>query len=213
VKVDKIKKIALEKFAAVQKIMLIILLGAVAGGGIFFAYRYFTAEEEFKPTEILDTVTAAKEKPAEHKKPKVEKVVAMTIPENPFITNKQLSAKAAEKTQATAEVKTVTQSQPSTQMVLPQIPKTQVVPSQQVKIPSAQIGERKIVNPLTMETMETKPEGNVQGIITADNGKNIAIMSNGEVLTEGERYLDGRIAYIGGDGIEMDNGKKIKMKE
>ena len=94
-------------------------------------------------------------------------------------------------------------------MVLPQIPKTQVVPSQQIKVPET----RTIVNPMTMETKEVATEGNVQGVITTDNGKNIAIMSNGEVLSEGERYLDGRIAYIGGDGIEMDNGRKIKLKE
>ena len=96
-------------------------------------------------------------------------------------------------------------------MVVPQIPKTQVVQSQPVKMPET----RTIVNPITMETKEVpiQNDGNVQGVITTNNGKNIAIMSNGEVLSEGERYLDGRIAYIGGDVIEMDNGRKIKLKE
>ena len=182
--------------------------------GIFFAYEIMTTEEEFTPTEIIDKVTAAKEKTAERKKVKAEKTVAMTIPENPFISNKEMSAKTAEKISNNSKPVAVTETKPTTPLTLPQIPKTQVVQSQPVKIPSSQIGERTIVNPMTMEEKKVPmSEGGVQGIITADNGKNIAIMSSGEVLTEGERYLDGRIAYIGGDGIEMDNGRKIKLKE
>ena len=211
---EKVKKLALEKFSAIKKFLLIILLGVVLVVGIFFVYQYVMTEdeEEFTPTEIIDKVATAKEKPAKRKNAKAEKAVAMTIPENPFISSKELSIKAAEKTTGTAtQITTMTQNQPSTPMVLPQIPKTQVVQSQPVKVPET----RTIVNPMTMETKEVpiQNEGNVQGVITTDNGKNIAIMSNGEVLAEGERYLDGRIAYIGGDGIEMDNGKKIKLKE
>ena len=209
---EKIKKIALEKMAALKKALLMLILLGLLGGIIFFAYQYVMTEgeEEFSPTEIIETAVA-KEKPAERKKVKAEKAVAMTIPTNPFISSKELSAKATEKISSTTEVKTEVQSQSPTQMVLPQIPKTQVVQSQQIKMPET----RTIVNPMTMETKEVpvQNEGNVQGVITTDNGKNIAIMSNGEVLSEGERYLDGRIAYIGGDGIEMDNGRKIKLKE
>ena len=206
---EKIKQIALEKMAALKKALLMLILLGLLGGIIFFAYQYVMTEgeEEFSPTEILETAVA-KEKPAERKK---AKAVAMTIPDNPFISSKELSAKATEKISSTTEVKTEVQSQSPTQMVLPQIPKTQVVQSQPIKVPET----RTIVNPMTMETKEVpiQNEGNVQGVITTDNGKNIAIMSNGEVLSEGERYLDGRIAYIGGDGIEMDNGRKIKLKE
>ena len=206
---EKIKQIALEKMAALKKALLMLILLGLLGGIIFFAYQYVMTEgeEEFSPTEILETAVA-KEKPAERKK---AKAVAMTIPDNPFISSKELSAKATEKISSTTEVKTEVQSQSPTQMVLPQIPKTQVVQSQPIKMPET----RTIVNPMTMETKEVpiQNEGNVQGVITTDNGKNIAIMSNGEVLSEGERYLDGRIAYIGGDGIEMDNGRKIKLKE
>ena len=209
---EKIKQIALEKMAALKKALLMLILLGLLGGIIFFAYQYVMTEgeEEFSPTEIIETAVA-KEKPAERKKAKAEKTVAMTIPTNPFISSKELSAKATEKISSTTEVKTEVQSQSPTQMVLPQIPKTQVVQSQPVKLPET----RTIVNPMTMETKEVpiQNEGNVQGVITTDNGKNIAIMSNGEVLSEGERYLDGRIAYIGGDGIEMDNGRKIKLKE
>lgn len=49
----------------------------------------------------------------------------------------------------------------------------------------------------------------VQGVLTGEDGNNMAIMSDGTVLSEGESYRDGRIAYIGGDGIHFDNGNTI----
>ncbi len=51
----------------------------------------------------------------------------------------------------------------------------------------------------------------VQGVATGDNG-NIAIMGDGRVVSEGDIYKDDRIAYIGGDGIVFDNGKKISYE-
>ena len=38
----------------------------------------------------------------------------------------------------------------------------------------------------------------------------MAIMSDGSVVYEGETYQDGRIAYIGGDGITFDDGSSLK---
>ena len=35
-------------------------------------------------------------------------------------------------------------------------------------------------------------------------------MSDGSVVSAGESYQDGRIAYIGGDGIHFDDGSSIK---
>lgn len=52
----------------------------------------------------------------------------------------------------------------------------------------------------------------VQGVMTGENGTNIAILSDGTVVGEGETYNDGRIAYIGGDGIRFDNGDKLEYK-
>ena len=206
---EKIKTILAEKVVGMVKKIIVTVIGIVALAVIIFYGQEMLMpeiEEEFSPSEMIDKVTTAKENPAERKKAKAEKTVAMTIPENPFISSKDLSAKATEKT-ASQATPVASETKLQTQMVLPQIPKTQVVPSQQIKVPET----RTIVNPMTMETKEVATEGNVQGVITTDNGKNIAIMSNGEVLSEGERYLDGRIAYIGGDGIEMDNGRKIKL--
>ena len=205
---EKVKKILAEKFTAIKKFLLMILMLSVVGGGIFFAYQFVMSEGEEgnSPPEKIETKKSAQEKS--------KAKVAMIIPENPFISNKEISAKAAEKI-SRKQSETVAENKSTSPPVLPTIPKTQAVsPTQQIKIPPTQVSERKIINPFTMEEMESKPDNNnVRGIITANNGKNIAIMSDGEVLSEGEKYLDGRIAYIGGDGIEMDNGKKIKLKE
>lgn len=59
-----------------------------------------------------------------------------------------------------------------------------------------------------------KPEQpiTVQGIGTGNGGNNIAILSDGRVVSEGDTYNDGRITYIGGDGITFDNGEKLQYK-
>ena len=59
-----------------------------------------------------------------------------------------------------------------------------------------------------------KPEQpiTVQGIGTGSGGNNIAILSDGRVVSEGDTYNDGRITYIGGDGITFDNGEKLQYK-
>lgn len=53
-------------------------------------------------------------------------------------------------------------------------------------------------------------QASVQGVITGEDGENMAIMSDGSVVSEGETYQDGRIAYIGGDGITFDDGSSLK---
>lgn len=52
----------------------------------------------------------------------------------------------------------------------------------------------------------------VQGILTGEDGNNMAIMSDGSVVGEGETFQDGRIAYIGGDGITFENGNRLEYK-
>ena len=60
------------------------------------------------------------------------------------------------------------------------------------------------------------PAGNpmeVQGVITSSNeSENVAIMGDGSIVSVGQTYKDGRIAFIGGDGITFEDGSKISMK-
>lgn len=55
----------------------------------------------------------------------------------------------------------------------------------------------------------------VQGVITSntDEKENVAIMGDGSVVSVGETYNDGRIAYIGGDGITFEDGRKIQIQQ
>lgn len=67
----------------------------------------------------------------------------------------------------------------------------------------------------TLPSSDSKPLQNsspavtVQGVFTGSDGNNMAILSDGSVVSEGESYQDGRIAYIGGDGIKFDDGKTM----
>lgn len=49
----------------------------------------------------------------------------------------------------------------------------------------------------------------VQGVFTGNDGKNIAIMSDGKIVQEGDSYGDNRITAIMGDGIRFENGNNI----
>ena len=68
--------------------------------------------------------------------------------------------------------------------------------------------------PQSIPAPAIKPEQpiTVQGIGIGNSGNSIAILSDGRVVSEGDTYNDGRIAYIGGDGITFDNGKKLQYK-
>lgn len=49
----------------------------------------------------------------------------------------------------------------------------------------------------------------IQGILQGQGGKNIAILSDGRIVSEGDSYQNSRIAVIGGAGIVLSNGEKI----
>lgn len=89
---------------------------------------------------------------------------------------------------------------------LPAIPNYQVSP----KIPSIPIPG---LPPDILLPSNPKVAGvGVQGVFVGEDGKNMAILNNGTIVSEGDNYQDGRIAYIGGDGIRFEDGKTIKYK-
>ena len=57
-------------------------------------------------------------------------------------------------------------------------------------------------------------EATMGGIIKASDGSNsIAIMGDGTVLSEGDTYKgDRRVTFIGGEGLQFDNGDSIPFK-
>lgn len=84
-------------------------------------------------------------------------------------------------------------------------------------IPQAQAPSNPSASPMPLppnapNAQAPKPsqQASVQGVVTGEDGENMAIMSDGSVVSEGETYQDGRIAYIGGDGITFDDGSSLK---
>lgn len=49
----------------------------------------------------------------------------------------------------------------------------------------------------------------IQGVFTGNSGANMAILSDGKLVKEGDAYGESRIAVIGGDGIQLENGNSI----
>ena len=97
---------------------------------------------------------------------------------------------------------------------LPAIPKSTPLPNLPA-IPQTQAPASPQSSPMPLPSgapQAPKPsqQASVQGVVTGDDGENMAIMSDGSIVSEGETYQDGRIAYIGGDGITFDDGSSLK---
>lgn len=99
------------------------------------------------------------------------------------------------------------QQRGGTQAALPSIPQTAPAPVGDVPVPA--IPRQPVVPP---EGTGRTPSLGVQGVLTGGKNGNMAIMSDGTVVTEGDTYQDQRIAYIGGDGVTFDNGHHLDYK-
>lgn len=65
--------------------------------------------------------------------------------------------------------------------------------------------------PASAPAASPQSSGSLAGIVTDENGNSMAIMGDGTTLSQGETYGDGRVAYIGGDNIQFDNGKTLSI--
>lgn len=128
---------------------------------------------------------------------------------NPFIEMKEFDPQVNNITDITStdsyENNTLPRARQSN-IPLPVIPNYNPSNYQEKPLPSMPVGKPN-VPPLPSTAPVT-----VQGIGTGDNGRNIAILSDGRVVSEGDTYNDGRISYIGGDGITFENGNKLQYK-
>ena len=91
---------------------------------------------------------------------------------------------------------------------LPAIPQTAPAPVGNVPVPAI---PRQPVQPPAGMAGEKAAIG-VKGVLTGGRNGNMAIMSDGTVVTEGDTYQDQRIAYIGGDGLTFDDGHHLDYK-
>lgn len=99
-----------------------------------------------------------------------------------------------------------------TQGTIPAMPRSTNIPLPAIPNHPMQAGIPQVSNPSSNQPTASSDRIAVQGIAMGENGSNIAIMSDGRVVSEGDVYRDNRIAYIGGDGITFDNGTKVRYE-
>ena len=141
------------------------------------------------------------------------------IPQNPFVAKSQVAAlaivegvypkKAQGNQPVVAGSHPVVVPQNVPRFTPPAIPKSSPAPPVSRLVPPA-VPKGASPTPAGQSAVNSAPK--LTGIIESDNGA-VAVMSDGTVVSSGDTYNDGRIAYIGGDGIHFDNGKSITFEE
>lgn len=171
----------------INSIALLVLIGVVS-----ILYNKVYLEE----MNITKNQTVKEEK---NIAPPLDKnLIAVNFP-NPFIEMKNLNTKE-NKNQAPADNRMpVIPSGFQGNISIPgkpiNIPPMQQIPPNTPQLPKAQSNNSKI-----------------QGITEGANGTNMAIMSDGSIVSEGDSFQDGRIAYIGGNGITFEDGHTLKYE-
>ena len=96
---------------------------------------------------------------------------------------------------------------------LPQIPSSFPKPTVgSLPLPAILGGGNTNIPTSVQKTPQAVASAVVQGVFTGTNGKNMAIMSDGKIVSTGDTYQDDRISYIGGDGIQFNDGHTISYK-
>lgn len=139
---------------------------------------------------------AAPSKKADVKAPDMPEPVANILAINPFV---EISEIAGDEIPAPAGYGAGTQ--PRGNIPLPAIPGAGSIP-----LPAGQMPGSSPSPAVPRENIT------VQGVLVGGDGGSMAIMSDGSLLTEGDTYRDGRITYIGGDGIRFDDGSSMDYK-
>jgi hypothetical protein len=188
-----------DKKKAVGFAILIVICCVLIVDGIFNTPK---TSQEVQPQQQVQP----KENTAAVKPPVVVASVSDAIlKQNPFV---DMAGLAKSRTKQLESGKTV---MPTGNINLPVIPGNTPRPDVPTSIPLPTIpgnggGGNMPVPPSTAK------EATVQGVLTGNNGSNMAIMSDGKVVSEGDTYKDDRIAYIGGEGITFENGHTIGYK-
>lgn len=191
----------------------------LAGG---FTYAYFFMDDGLTGTTPPQTSTIAttnQKKPAAEKKDNAQQAPQPAVSlANPFVDVSLLKKTGVN---ADGTLPTMSSAAPVPARSLPSIPSAEyprysenprpslpAIPSMGSlpAVPNANIpGEE------PQEAPAARPN-EVQGVITGADGQNMAIMGDGTIVSEGETYNDGRIAYIGGDGITFNDGSTLDYK-
>ena len=156
-------------------------------------------------TQSKTTQSAANVKDRQNTKSKNQKLITAHAPLNTNNTE-SITAKGSLVADPFIEIPDLPKIENS--HTLPAIPRPDSVPVPSVgKIPTPPIPAR----PGASSNDIIKPPG-VQGILINPSGGNMAIMSDGTVVSEGQTYCDNRIAYIGNEGVSFTDGTQIEFK-
>lgn len=194
--------------------LLVLLLFVLAGVG-YFVFSMIAPG-------LFATNNGAQPNKNNNQKKKVATILVEdrsgNIPQNPFVAKSQVAALAIvegvypKKVQGNQPVVAgshpVAVPQNVPRFTPPTIPKSSPAPSVSRMIPAVPKGSMSA--PPQQSATSSAPK--LTGIIESDEGA-VAVMSDGTVVSSGDTYTDGRIAYIGGDGIHFDNGKTITFEE
>lgn len=192
--------------------------------GLGFSYLYLGDDvANIPPTDpnapAISTESTPKEKGAAAPTP-IAAGADITV--NPFVYDRNLPKLASAEGSKAVPATSVPQGS------LPRIPTSSSSPSYQASsmpsyeaprpslpaIPSGGATPPAVSTPPASIGNGAAPQksASVQGVFTGSDGQNMAIMSDGTVVSEGDTYHDGRIAYIGGDGIKFDDGSSMEYK-
>lgn len=195
-------------------VVTVLMVGLAYTGMRFFRGDFKESERPHSPPIIMEghieepAQTAQNPQP-DQKMPDNPMQVASNTPkagggmENPFVEANSMMQPATAPTNnmmqpLSGEMRSIPASAKA-MPVIPSVPRPDISANPPAGMPV----------PNDMNAQET-----VQGVITGSNPEeNVAIMGDGTVVSVGETYHDGRIAYIGGDGITFDDGKKLTLKQ
>lgn len=184
-------------------------------GMLFYIYREFINPAPIKmdaPANVQQN-DASEKKPASTKKAEgTTQTVSMAgnVSQNPFIDLTELRAKTSGT--ISSSVNNAAVSINSGNNGLPQIPSGYPAPNVgSIPLPAIP-GNNGAPAAMAVTQSPQTGQSSVKGVFTGANGNNMAIMSDGKIVSTGDTYQDGRIAYIGGDGIQFDDGHAISYK-
>lgn len=198
-----------EKSSRAKKLVLVNLVGIGFLGGLFL-YTHMDDRPAAQNPQQATQQTAKKTLPP----------LNLAAFANPFVDVQAVKKDGGNipASGALPQIPAMQQAQhiTSSSSSLPAIPKSTPLPNLPA-IPQAQAPAAMQSSPMPLpsgapsaQTPKSSQQASVQGVVTGEDGENMAIMSDGSIVSEGETYQDGRIAYIGGDGITFDDGSSLK---
>ena len=192
---------ALPKGAKIAILSLVVGIGA-------FGFLAATGKVHMPWTQNnpAPTHATAKNNPPAEKKMGESFPGDIALASNPFVESKNFQkndvpALPKPTVSAPAGSQAPKVSPPSTR-VIPAIPKGSVPPAGSAPMPL-----------VPSNSAATAPPATVQGVVVGEDGESVAIMSDGSVVAQGESFRDGRIAFIGGDGITFADGSTLQISE